>query len=165
VYRPPPLAARIIASILPGNVIKRKMMALALAVAAGGCVERTLTITSNPTGALVYLNDQEIGRTPIKRDFLWYGNYDVALRKEGYEAVKTQQNVRAPIYQIVPLDLFAELLPFHYHDEQTFNYTMTPLSPADPQAMLQHAAELKAQLEPSKLPRTAKTAPATQPAR
>jgi len=133
-------------------------MALALAVAAGGCVERTLTITSNPSGALVYLNDQEIGRTPIKRDFLWYGNYDVALRKEGYETIKSQQNVRAPIYQIVPLDLFAELSPFQFKDDQAFDYTLTPTRPADPQALLQRAAEMKGELESSRKP-------ATQPAR
>ena len=28
-----------------------------------------MTIHSNPEGALVYLNDQELGRTPLTRDF------------------------------------------------------------------------------------------------
>ena len=129
-------------------------MPLALAVAAGGCVERTLVITSNPSGALVYLNDQEIGRTPIKRDFLWYGNYDVALRKEGYETIKTQQNVRAPLYQIVPLDLVAELSPFHFKDQQTFDYTLTPMAPVDPQQLVQRAVQMRGELEGSKRPTT-----------
>jgi hypothetical protein len=133
----------------------KRFLALAIALVAGGCVERTLVINSTPPGALVYLNDQEIGRTPIKRDFLWYGNYDVAVRMDGYEAIKTTQNVKAPLYQIVPIDLFAELPFFHFKDVQTFSYTLNQSHPADPQAMLQRAAEMKAQLE----------RPATRPAK
>src|SRR5437016_3013952 len=71
----------------------------------GGCVERTLTVQTNPPGALVYLNDQEFGRTPVTRDFLWYGNYDVEVRKEGYRTIKTHQWLVAPAYQWVPFDL------------------------------------------------------------
>ncbi len=44
---------------------------------AGGCVERTVTITSEPDNALVYLNDEEIGRTPVTVSFTFYGVYDV----------------------------------------------------------------------------------------
>src|SRR5258706_9997592 len=58
----------------------------ALALVAG-CVERTMTIKSDPPGALVYLNDREIGRTPVTRDFTWYGDYQVEIRKDGYESV------------------------------------------------------------------------------
>jgi len=124
------------------------------ALPLAGCVERTMTITSSPPGALVYLNDQEIGRTPITRPFLWYGNYDVAVRKDGYETLKTTQNVRAPISQIVPFDFFAEVLPFQFKDHQSFFYTITPAQPPDPQALLKRAIDLRGQLQ----------GPATQPA-
>ena len=51
---------------------------------AGGCgVERTLQIESNPPGALVHLNGEEVGRTPMRKAFVWYGTYDVQLRKDG----------------------------------------------------------------------------------
>ncbi|MGZ3388170.1 MAG: PEGA domain-containing protein, partial [Isosphaeraceae bacterium] len=45
-----------------------------------GCVEQTMTIQSDPPGALVYMNDQELGRTPLTKDFTWYGDYDVQVR-------------------------------------------------------------------------------------
>ncbi len=56
-----------------------------LAAAAGltGCVERTITVTSDPSGALVYLNDTEIGRTPVTVPFTFYGTYDVRLEHDG----------------------------------------------------------------------------------
>ena len=128
----------------------------------GGCVERTITVNSTPPGALVFLNDQEVGRTPLTRDFLWYGNYDVTVRADGYETIKTNYNVQAPIYQIVPLDLAAELSPFHFHDEKFLNYNMIPLKPVDPDQLLKNAREMKGELLPSEHPATR---PTTKPAR
>src|SRR5208282_4674368 len=94
----------------------------------GGCVERTLSVQSDPPGALVYLNDQEIGRTPMEHDFVWYGTYDIALRMEGYESLKTKARVVAPIYEWVPLDLFAELLPIPLKDRRDLYYRLSPVT-------------------------------------
>jgi hypothetical protein len=130
----------------------RRVMFIQLALLSGGCVERTLTITSSPPGALCYLNGEEVGRTPVTRDFLWYGNYEVALRKDGYAALKTTQNVKPPYYQIIPLDLFAEL--FDVKDAQQFNFNLTPARSPDPQALIERAEQLKSQLQSSQSPTT-----------
>ncbi len=53
------------------------------AVALTGCVERLITVRSQPPGALVHLNDEEIGRTPVTVPFKFYGVYDVRLEHEG----------------------------------------------------------------------------------
>lgn len=134
-----------------------------LAMPAGGCVERTLTIASNPPGALVYLNDQEVGRTPVTREFVWYGNYDLAIRRDGYQTLKTTVQVNAPIFQIVPLDLVAELLPFHFVDAQHFSYNLAQNRPVDERQLMLSAEEMKRELEPSRR-QTPLTKPATQPA-
>ena len=100
----------------------RASLLLPLLAAAAAC-SGSLTVKSDPPGALVYLNGEEVGRTPMTRDFTWYGTYDVELRKEGYETLKTSGKVIAPWWQWVPIDLFAELLPLHdqrelaLHDE------------------------------------------------
>src|SRR5262245_38992736 len=57
------------------------------AVLLAGCVRRTMTIESDPPGALVYMNNQEVGRTPVTREFIWYGFYDVQLRRDGYKTL------------------------------------------------------------------------------
>ena len=130
-----------------------------------GCVRRTLTVTSDPPGALVHLNGVEVGRTPMTRDFTWYGTYDVVLRKEGYETLKTRGKVIAPWWQWVPIDLAAELLPLH--DKHTLAYTMKPYTEAsfDPQQMLARAERMRTQLRSSRHTRKPTTAPATAPAR
>ena len=42
------------------------LLGLALAILQGCGVQRTLQIESDPPGALVYLNGDEVGRTPMR---------------------------------------------------------------------------------------------------
>lgn len=56
--------------------------ALAACSLLSGCVERLITVKSNPSGAIVFLNDEEIGRTPATVPFRFYGVYDVRLELE-----------------------------------------------------------------------------------
>jgi hypothetical protein len=122
-----------------------------VALAVGGCVRRTLTITSDPPGALVYLNDQEVGRTPLQRDFTWYGHYSVDLRHEGYQTVRTRRWLVAPWWQWPPFDLVAELLPLRLNDDRTMQFSLVPVAEdsADPQAMVSRAQALRDQLQSS----------------
>jgi len=142
-------------------MIGRTIIVLLLAMSLAGCVRRTLTVKSNPPGALVHLNGVEVGRTPMTSDFTWYGTYDVVLRKDGYETLKTRGKVIAPWWQWVPIDLFAELLPLH--DKRTLSYTMKPYSEAavDPQQMLDRAERMRTQLRSSRYTRKPATAPTT----
>jgi PEGA domain len=130
----------------------------------GGCVERTLQVTSEPSGALVYLNGEEVGRTPMRKDFLWYGTYDVELRKEGYETKVAEAKVWAPWWQIPPIDLFAELIPLPLQDNHAVSYTLDPVSPeqVDPQRVIDRAVQLRGRLRSS--PHTRQPAPTTAPA-
>lgn len=141
-------------------------LVIVFVAATGGCVERMMTIESNPPGALVYMNGQEIGRTPLTRDFTWYGNYDVAVRREGYETLKTETNVKAPWWQWVPFDLFAELLPFTFRDQQRITYSLSPATtrPADPAALYDRAQDLRERLQSSSHTPAPTTRPAEPPA-
>ncbi len=117
---------------------------LVLCGAGIGCVRRTLTINSDPQGAIVYLNDAEVGRTPVSVDFLWYGDYDVILRKEGYAALQTNERVNEPWYQIPPIDFFAEVLwPGRIHDQRAVSYVLEPATVPDREELLQRAEALR----------------------
>ena len=84
-----------------------------------GCVERTAKIQTQPPGALVIVNDEEVGVSPVKFSFLWYGDYDIILRKPGYQTLKTHYKLDAPWYQWPPIDLVAEtMVPVMIHDDQ-----------------------------------------------
>ncbi len=112
-----------------------------------------MTITSQPSGALVYLNGEEVGRTPLTREFLWYGNYDVQVRHEGYETLDTNTWVVAPWWQWPPFDLFAELLPLRLTDRRVLHYELAETSPqtVDPQALLERANAMRTSLGTSRI--------------
>jgi len=120
---------------------------LAAALAMTGCygqVQRTITIDSEPRGALCWLNDNEIGRTPVTVPFTWYGTYSVRLEHPGYEALVSEARVRAPISQWIPLDLAYEtVVPGVHYDTHEFQFALKKAQPTDPEALRQRAEGLR----------------------
>ncbi len=123
-------------------------MVPAAAVAAllwPGCVERTAKIQTDPPGALVFVNDEEVGVSPVKFSFLWYGDYDIVLRKAGYETLKPHYRLDAPWYEWIPLDLFAEtLVPTMIRDEHVVpTFALEPAETPPTEALVKQATELR----------------------
>ena len=77
----------------------------------GGCLERKLQITSEPAGALCWVNDREVGVTPLELEFTYYGTYEVRLKKDGFEPLVTKARASQPVYEYPPLDLMATVVP------------------------------------------------------
>lgn len=137
-------------AIRRSNGLRRKLVRLTgwvIALLVGGCVQQKLTVQSDPPGALVYLNGAEVGRTPMTRDFTWYGDYDVELRKEGYETLKTHEQLTAPWWNWVPFDLVANVLPLTDHQHMSFTLHPASTQPADPQVMIERAEGMQAELQ------------------
>ena len=131
-----------------GPTVDAVLIALPVVICAGfmstGCVRRTITITTHPPGARVFLNDQEIGRSEVTTDFLWYGDYGVTIRKEGFETLATHWDVRPPWYQRIPIDFFAEVLwPGHILDAHARHFDLKPAEDADPKEVLRRAEEIR----------------------
>ena len=113
-------------------------------LAPGGCVRRTIRITTEPPNALVFLNDQEIGRSEVSTDFLWYGDYDVIIRKEGHETLHTNWEIKPPWYQIIPLDFFAEVLwPGQIHDVRERHFVLQPQELPTTEELIERAEETR----------------------
>ena len=109
-----------------------------------GCVDRRLLITTTPPGALVYLNDAEMGRTPMEVDFTYYGVYDVRVRREGYEPIVTNENIRAPLHDLPVIDFIALLIPTHKRTRIPLHYDLVP-EDTDEDALLERARDLRGQ--------------------
>lgn len=92
-----------------------------------GCVSRRLTVRSNPPGALVELDGERIGYTPVSVDFTYYATREMRLSKAGYETLTVLQPLRPPWYQVPPLDLVSDnFLPFkHVTDRHQVTYTLS----------------------------------------
>lgn len=112
-----------------------------------GCVDRRLTIVSDPPGALVTVNNRDIGAAPVdvpSELFLYDGVYDITLRKDGYETLRIHQELKAPWYLRFPFDFFAEVLwpfPIRYHRELV--YQLQPPIPVSRDTLLNSAQELR----------------------
>jgi len=114
-----------------------------LVLLPAGCVERMLNITSTPSGALVYVSAVEVGRTPVRMPFTWYGDYDVVLRLDGYETLKTHHQVKPPVYEIPPLDLLSELAPWTYHVERSAHFELAKSTEPTDAELVKRAEELR----------------------
>jgi hypothetical protein len=115
-------------------------VAIMICVSVLGCVRRTMTITTDPPQARVFLNDQEIGRSEVSTDFLWYGDYDVVIRKEGYQTLQTNWTIEPPWYQWIPFDFFAEVLwPGWVHDLRTQHFALTPATAPTEEEVIERA--------------------------
>lgn len=121
----------------------------ALLCAAGfwiaGCVERIARIDTHPQGAVVVVNDEEVGISPAKFSFLWYGDYDIIIRKAGYATLKTHHRIEPPWWQIPPFDIVAEtLVPGMIRDKQTFpTFELTPTTQPTVQELITRSEQLR----------------------
>jgi hypothetical protein len=137
---------------------------LVLVLATGaGCARRSVLIDSNPTGALVYINGVEAGRTPMKYDFDLYGDFDVILRKDGYQTLKTHQKIATPLHGYPPFDLAAEALGVV--DRYQWHFDLQPASAeaVDAAGLIERGRELEGRLQSSEHTRAPATQPTTRP--
>lgn len=128
------------------NLVVLIVAGLIAAIILGGCVERNLIINTQPQGALVVLNDEEIGASPVTVSFEWYGDYDVRISKEGYETLKTHRNLEAPWYDNFPFDLFSLLNPERIVDSYEWTFELSPKKEISRKELIGAAEELKKQL-------------------
>ena len=91
-----------------------------------GCVKRTLSISTTPPNALVWLNDREVGRTPLEIDFLYYGEYDVRIQHEDTESLMTTRWIQSPWWDAPFVDITAEALPFELNAKPVWHFDLQP---------------------------------------
>lgn len=116
------------------------------AIALTGCIERTIRITSEPPGALVYLNDLEVGRTPTEVGFEYYGTYDIRLVMDGYETWVGPAKTPVPLYDYPIVDLVAEVAPVRFNSVVEWHFDLDPVR-LEPEAMVDRAQQLRARLD------------------
>ena len=113
-----------------------------------GCVERKLTINTEPPGALVILNDEEIGTSPVTVSFEWYGDYWVRISKPGFETLNTHRELKGPWYDHFPFDFFAQIVnPNRIVDSYEWTFELSPKQQISRDELIQKAQELQNQLQ------------------
>ncbi len=122
------------------RAITAAALGLLTLLTVAGCVQRRMTIRSNPPGALVYVDDYQIGTTPVSTDFIYYGTRKIRLVKDGYETLTVRQPFPLPWYQVFPLDFVTEnLWPAEIRDERVVDLAMMPAATTPPEEVVGRA--------------------------
>ena len=129
----PPAATHCRAVLRTANRLMNRSRALLLLILLGltvvnvGCVRRRMTIRSNPPGAMVYVDDQQIGQTPVSTAFTYYGTRKITLVRDGFETTTIKHTFEAPWYQVPPLDFVSDNLTMReIRDERILDFTLVP---------------------------------------
>jgi hypothetical protein len=125
-------------------------LALGCCLPLPGCITRVLQIRSDPPGARVYLNGEELGVTPLNRTFTDYGSHKLVVAKDYYEPAAETVAIDAPWWCYFPVDFFVELWPAEVVDRHEFSFQLTEaMSPeADVDQLLSNLDALRQKLGP-----------------
>ncbi len=111
-----------------------------------GCVERRYTIRTDPPGALVIVNGEEMPPSPVSVSHTFYGDREIILIADNYQTQRIIQPMPAPWYQWPLIDFVAEnLVPFTIRDERVYEYKMVPATSPQPADLLNRAESLRNQ--------------------
>jgi hypothetical protein len=101
-------------------------------------------VRSNPPGALVYVDDYEIGTTPVATSFIYYGTRKIRLVKDGYETLVVNQPIPAPWYEYFPADFVSEnFVPGQIRDMRTLVYNLQPIVQVPTDQLVGRAGDLR----------------------
>ncbi|GAC1475832.1 MAG: hypothetical protein NVSMB9_29060 [Isosphaeraceae bacterium] len=136
------------------KIAGRASVGLLFTLILSGCVERRYTIRTEPPGALVIVNNEEIGRTPVSRSFTFYGNRDITLMLDGFQTQRIIQPIKAPWYDNYLTEFFTEnVVPVTLRDERDFTYRMIPASVPKVDELRTRAENLRLQARSIPAPR------------
>lgn len=120
------------------------LLVLLVCASATGCVRRRLTLRTNPPGALVYVDNQEIGTTPCSVDFTYYGTRELRFVKAGYETLTVNQPIPAPWYQVPPLDFISDNFALQkIRDNRTVSFNLQPQMMLPVEEVIRRGEELR----------------------
>ncbi len=124
------------------------LLGLTLATSLTGCVERRYTIRTDPPGALVVVNNEEIGRAPVARSFSYYGDRDITLILDGHQTQRVIQPIDAPWYDNILTEFVSEcIVPITLRDERDFTFKMAPTVVPPANELLGRAEALRTQAQ------------------
>ncbi len=109
---------------------------IAVIFVSAGCVTRTITVKTDPSNALVYIDDKLVGESPVSIPFTYYGTRKIMIEKRDddekltHERTTSFEKIKAPVYEYFPLDFVSELVyPLELKDEHVLTYDLVELKP------------------------------------
>jgi len=131
------------------------ILALAAVCLSAGCVERRYIIRTDPPGALVSVDGEDVGISPVSVSYEYYKDRDVTIEAEGYETLRTVMPLPAPWWDNILTEFVSEnLIPYTLRDDRTFEYRLAPATTPPTGELVERGEQLRraSQAPPPKPP-------------
>lgn len=113
-------------------------------VSLTGCVQRRFIVRSQPEGAVVTIDRQHVGQTPLSVPYTYSGTREIQLEKDGYQTIKVQQRVKSTWYETFPISLVTEnFWPREIRDERVMDFQMEPKTQVQETLLIDRANDLR----------------------
>ena len=107
-------------------------------------MQRRLQIRSQPEGARVAIDRQDVGLTPVSVPYTYYGTREIQLEKDGFKTVRVQQNLRSPWFERFPVSLLSNnFAGREIRDDRLFDFTLEPKQTISESVLLDRANDLR----------------------
>lgn len=121
---------------------------LLTAILLSGCLSKTVTVTSTPPGAVLSINDVEIGPTPATTEWHGGGVYRFHLQHKGYTTLKQNVTIKPRWYSYPIIDMGPDFMTTkEVKDHRELHFEMQPRGEESPEEIKQKALTAKAELE------------------
>jgi hypothetical protein len=105
-------------------------------------------IRSQPEGAYVTIDKQEIGFTPVSVPFTYYGTREIQLEKDGYKTICVDQRIRPPWFERFPISFVTEnFWGRELRDQRLLDFTMEPKEITNENLLLDRANDLRGNVQ------------------
>lgn len=129
------------------------LLLVAVSLLSTGCVRRRLIVRTNPPGALLYVDNQQIGTTPCGVDFTYYGTRELRVVKAGYETQTINQPIPTPWYETPGVDFVSEnLVPWRIRDDRVVNISLPPARMVPTEELISRGEQLRVEANQAVVP-------------
>ena len=109
-----------------------------------GCLSKTITVTSTPPGAILSINDVEIGKTPTTTDWHGGGTYRFELKHKSYQPVDEHIKIKYRWYSYPIIDMGADFMTTkNINDHRQWHFDMQPLQKESIATSKKHAEKMR----------------------
>lgn len=120
------------------------LIALQLVLPLTGCVQRRLQIRSQPEGALVSIDRQPVGLTPVSVPYTYAGTREFQLEKDGFKTVRVAQNIRPAWFDRFPISFFSNhFAGREVRDDRLFDFQMEPKEAVNEAVLFERANDFR----------------------
>ena len=111
----------------------RIISCLAAGALLSGCLSKTMTVSSTPPGAILSINDVEMGPTPITTDWHGGGSYRFSLKLKDHSPLAETVKIKYRWYSAPIIDMGPDFMTTRQvKDHKELHFEMPPLKKENP---------------------------------